>query len=146
LGPDRVWSRDAGALRITRAFLDSDPPSAEAVARARREIHDLFHDLDPARPDVTLAVGGTARAVGRVLASRFGVDELERLTGKLSRKPAEAVAGPYGVTPERAQTLLGGTLVLAEIARLLDSDLEVGRGGLREGAALALARPQAAAA
>jgi exopolyphosphatase/pppGpp-phosphohydrolase len=51
-----------------------------------------------------------------------------------------------GITDERAQTLLGGTLVLAEIARRLGTGLEVGRGGLREGAALALARAEAAVA
>jgi exopolyphosphatase/pppGpp-phosphohydrolase len=50
------------------------------------------------------------------------------------------------VTGPRAQTLLGGTLVLCEIARLVETDLELGRGGLREGAALALARAEAVAA
>ena len=42
--------------------------------------------------------------------------------------------------------LIGGALVLAEVARRLKCDLEVGRGGLREGAALALSRADAAAA
>jgi hypothetical protein len=36
--------------------------------------------------------------------------------------------------------------VLAEVARRLGRDLEVARGGLREGAALALARAEAAVA
>ena len=53
---------------------------------------------------------------------------------------------PHGITSERAETLLGGTLVLAEIAGRLGCDLQVGKGGLREGAALALARADAAAA
>ena len=53
---------------------------------------------------------------------------------------------PHGITSERAETLLGGTLVLSEIAERLGCDLEVGQGGLREGAALALARADAAAA
>ncbi len=146
LGPDWVCSRDAGALSVTRSFLGGDPPSPKDIARAQSEVSETLQGVDPPRPDAALAVGGTARAIGRILAGRFGAHELEELTEKLSRKRAEAVAGPYGVTPERAQTLLGGTLVLTEIARLLDSDLEVGRGGLREGAALALARAEAAAA
>ena len=50
------------------------------------------------------------------------------------------------VSQSRIETLLGGTLVLAEVAGLLDVKLEVGRGGLREGAALALARVESAAA
>jgi exopolyphosphatase/pppGpp-phosphohydrolase len=56
------------------------------------------------------------------------------------------VTDSHGITPERTETLLGGTLVLIEIARRLESDLEVGKGGLREGAALALARHEAAVA
>ncbi len=42
--------------------------------------------------------------------------------------------------------MLGGTLVLAHVARTVGTDLELGRGGLREGAALALARAEAMAA
>jgi exopolyphosphatase/pppGpp-phosphohydrolase len=91
-------------------------------------------------------VGGTARALGRLIGRRLDVEQLEDLADRLSRAPAETLTEPHGITPERAATLFGGTLVLTEIARRLDSDLEVGRGGLREGAALALARHEAAVA
>ena len=139
-GPTWVRSRDAGALRVTRAFLGSDRPSDEEIETARSEIRRLFGDLAPPLPDAALAVGGTARAIGRIVGKRFGTDELEELAAAIARRGADAVVEDSGITLERAQTLLGGTLVLAEIARLLDSRLEVGRGGLREGAALALAR------
>jgi hypothetical protein len=46
----------------------------------------------------------------------------------------------------RAETILGATHVLAEVARRLDAKLEIGRGDVREGAALAFARAQSAAA
>lgn len=146
LGPSWVRSIEAGALRITRAYLDGDPPAPELVAHARLEVQRLADELAPPLPDAALAVGGTARAIGRIVGKQFGVDELEQLVSTLSTAPAKFIAEPRGVTPERAETLLGGTLVLAEIARRLDSDLEVGRAGLREGAALALARTEAAAA
>jgi len=139
-GPTWVRSRDAGALRVTRAFLGSDRPADEEIETARREIRRLLGDLAPPLPDAALAVGGTARAIGRIVGKRFGTDELEELAAAIARRGADAVVEDSGITLERAQTLLGGTLVLAEIARLLDSRLEVGRGGLREGAALALAR------
>jgi exopolyphosphatase/pppGpp-phosphohydrolase len=71
---------------------------------------------------------------------------LEGLVDELAAVPAETLAEPHGITPERARTLLGGTMVLAATARRLATDLEVGRNGLREGAALALARAAAAAA
>jgi exopolyphosphatase / guanosine-5'-triphosphate,3'-diphosphate pyrophosphatase len=146
LGPAWVRSVDAGALRVTRAYLGGDPPPADRIAHARLEIHELLRDLDPPRPDAALVVGGTARAIGRLLGRRFAVERLDSLAAELGRVPASTVTASHGITAERAQTLLGGTLVLAEIARRLGTDLEVGRGGLREGAAIALARHEVAVA
>ena len=147
LGPAWVRSFEAGALRVTRAFLKRDPPRPRSVARARDEIARLLAlDAAPPRPALTLAVGGTARAVARALGCRFGVDDLENLADRLALLPAKKIADRYDVTRPRAQTLLGGTLVLAELARAVGTDLELGRGGLREGAALALARAEAVAA
>jgi exopolyphosphatase/guanosine-5'-triphosphate,3'-diphosphate pyrophosphatase len=139
-GPTWVRSRDAGALRVTRAFLAAKRLSATDVETARDGVHRLLGELDAPLPDTAFAVGGTARAVGRLIGKRFGTEELERLVAATRRKGADAVVKGSGITLERTQTLLGGTLVLAEIARQLESRLEVGRGGLREGAALALAR------
>jgi exopolyphosphatase/guanosine-5'-triphosphate,3'-diphosphate pyrophosphatase len=144
LGPAWIRSRDVGALRVTRALLPGSPAAKDAK-RARREIAAAL-DFDPPKPDAALAVGGTARAVGRLVGRRYGPDELEKLTKAIVRRGPRAVVKGSGITDERAQTLLGGTLVLAEIARRLGTGLEVGRGGLREGAALALARAEAAVA
>jgi exopolyphosphatase/guanosine-5'-triphosphate,3'-diphosphate pyrophosphatase len=139
-GPTWVRSVDAGALRITREYLGSARPGPREVQRARDGIRRLVQELDPPAPDATLVVGGTARAIRRVIGSRFGSDQLEELATMLERVPVDSIVASYGVTHERAQTLLGGTLVLAELAYRLDSTLEVGQGGLREGAALSLAR------
>jgi exopolyphosphatase / guanosine-5'-triphosphate,3'-diphosphate pyrophosphatase len=146
-GPRWVRSFEAGALRITRAFLEQDPPRPRDVARARKEVARLVDvDRPPPRPDVMLAVGGTARAVSRVLGRRFGADELEELSDRLARLSSKKIADRFDVTAPRAQTLLAGTLVLTRTARLVGTDLELGRGGLREGAALALAGAEAVAA
>ena len=145
-GPTWVQSRDAGALRVTRGFLPSRRPSARDVESARAGIQELLEGLDPPPPDVAFAVGGTARAVGRLVGPQFGVRKLDALAETIRRVgPAAALAG-FDVTRGRIETLLGGTLVLAELARRLDAKLEVGRGGLREGAALTLARLESAAA
>jgi exopolyphosphatase/guanosine-5'-triphosphate,3'-diphosphate pyrophosphatase len=146
LGPAWVRSLDAGALRVTRTYLDGSPPTPESLVTARHEIGRLFADLEPPRSDAAIVVGGTARAIGRIVGRRYGAAELDTLVDTLSRTPPAFAIEEHGVTPERAETLLGGTLVLTEIARRLGTDLEVGRGGLREGAALALARAEAAAA
>lgn len=146
VGPSWVRSIEAGALRVTRAFLGGNPPDDDGVARARHEIGELAKDLRPPHPVAALAVGGTARAVSRIVGQPFGVEQLERLASTLSDVPAETMTDPHGITSERAETLLGGTLVLSEVARRLDCGLELGRGGLREGAAIALAHADVAAA
>ena len=118
-------------------------PSQKRVQRVRDEIRALVAAFDAPSPDTALAVGGTARALGRIVGRRFGADLLDELTTTLSCTTAESMTKDHGITKERAQTLLGGTLVLAEVARHLHSER---RGGLREGAALALARAAALAA
>jgi exopolyphosphatase/guanosine-5'-triphosphate,3'-diphosphate pyrophosphatase len=145
-GTEWVRSIDAGSLRITRAHLGSQNPDAEQILEAGNAIRRLIGSIDPPRPDATVAVGGTARAIGRLLGPQFDGRQLDELVGVLRRVPTETIVDVHGVTPDRAETMIGGTLVLAELAFRLESPLEVGRGGLREGAALALARAARAAA
>lgn len=145
-GPTWVRSSDAGALRVTRAFLPGSQPSVQEVAHARDGIRQLLDGISPPRSDISLAVGGTARAVGRVIGPRYGAGKLDALTERLVAEGPAAVTAELDISPGRVETLLGGTLVLSEIARRLDVKLEVTSGGLREGAALALAQAASAAA
>jgi exopolyphosphatase/guanosine-5'-triphosphate,3'-diphosphate pyrophosphatase len=145
VGPRWVRSRDAGALRVTRS-LPARRLSRREHEQARTAVRRLLGDLDLPSPDTALAVGGTARALGRIGGARLRASVLDDLGRAISKKGAARVADGAGITKERAETLLGGTLVLAEVARILDTPLEIGRGGLREGAALALARTAAAVA
>jgi exopolyphosphatase/guanosine-5'-triphosphate,3'-diphosphate pyrophosphatase len=144
-GPAWVRSRDAGALRVTRS-LPAGRLSRKELERARDGVRHLLDDLCPPSPDLALAVGGTARALGRIAGRRLRANQLDELAKAIARKGAARLTEGVGITAERAETLLGGTLVLSEVARLLDSPLEVGRGGLREGAALSLAHAEAAVA
>ncbi len=146
LGPTWVTSRDAGALRLTSAFLQSRRPSESEVVSARRAVSDLFDELDAPHPDAALAIGGTARAIAKIVGPRFGPKKLDALAESFVRLGVARVIEGIDITAERSETLLGGTLVLGEVARCLDAKLEVGRGGLREGVALALVREASAAA
>jgi exopolyphosphatase/guanosine-5'-triphosphate,3'-diphosphate pyrophosphatase len=137
--PDWVRSIEAGALRITRAYLSGSGPLATKMVAARTEIRSLLREFDPPCSAASLVVGGTARALGRIVGSRFGAQELDAFAATLVDVPSTSIAANHGMSSERARTLLGGTLVLSELARRLESTLEVGAGGLREGAALMLA-------
>jgi exopolyphosphatase/guanosine-5'-triphosphate,3'-diphosphate pyrophosphatase len=145
-GPTWVTSGEAGALRVTSAFLHGKRVSSSQLDRARRSVCELLDGLEAPRPDTALAIGGTARAVAKIVGPRFGPKKLDTLAERLARLGAARVLGGLDITRERAETLLGGTLVLAEVARRLDAKLEAGCGGVREGAALAFARAQSAAA
>jgi exopolyphosphatase/pppGpp-phosphohydrolase len=70
---------------------------------------------------------------------RYGPDELDEAVAVLSSRRIGAIVRSFGIHPRRAGTLVAGAIVLAEVSRLLDRPYEVARGGLREGAALALA-------
>jgi len=146
VGPAWVGACDAGALRITRSYLAHPRPTRRDVEVARISVRDLLDVMEPPHPDAALAVGGTARAVGRIVGARFGAGKLDALADRIATDGHESVGAGLDVTPSRLETILGGTLVLAELARRLDTKLEVGRGGLREGAACALARVESAAA
>ena len=102
-GPTWVRSWEAGALRVTRAFLPTERPSARDVRSARAEIRDLFDGLDPTRPNTALAVGGTARAVSKVIGSRFGARKLDELVERIARDGAAATTAGLDVTPGRTR-------------------------------------------
>jgi exopolyphosphatase/pppGpp-phosphohydrolase len=95
---------------------------------------------------VGLAVGGTARALARILGGRCGARKRDALADRFAAEGVCAATRGLDISPDRGSTLLGGTLVLSEVSRRLDAKLTVGRGGLSEGVALALARVASAAA
>jgi exopolyphosphatase/guanosine-5'-triphosphate,3'-diphosphate pyrophosphatase len=137
-GPAWVRSVDIGSLRLTRRAFRNDPPSAEDFERASAAIADAFADLTPPLPLAALAVGGTARALRRIEGESLGPRELDEAIQRLQRRPSRQLAKTHRLDRQRARTITAGALILAEIQRRLRVPLEVGRGGLREGAALML--------
>lgn len=144
-GPTWVRSVDIGSLRLTRRAFREDPPTAGDVARATRAIAEAFDDITPPRPDGALAVGGTARALRRVGGEPLGEHELAKAVDELSVLSSRQIGKSYKVDRQRARTITAGSLILGEIQRRLDVPLDIGRGGLREGAALQLLEATVAA-
>ena len=135
-----AWLRsvDIGALRLTTARLEDDPPTEEELAAAARATHEAFAGIVPPRPHEALAVGGSARAIAKLVGRRLGERELEAALELLSARRAAKVARLHGIDIERARVLPAGALILAEVVRRLGIPLRLGRGGLREGVALSL--------
>jgi exopolyphosphatase/guanosine-5'-triphosphate,3'-diphosphate pyrophosphatase len=141
-----VRSIDLGSLRLTRRAFRSDPPDVEDVVRAANIVATAFADVEPPQPQGAIAVGGTARALRKVVGEVLDNETLLLAVRRLSKHSSKRIARDYGVVDARARTMTAGALIFLEIQRRLDTALEVGRAGLREGAARALLAEAEAAA
>jgi exopolyphosphatase/guanosine-5'-triphosphate,3'-diphosphate pyrophosphatase len=143
---DWVRSVDLGSIRLTRQYLRHDPPTRSEVEAARDVVGTTLGAIAAPPTDAALATGGSARAVAKLVGPSCGARELEKAIALLSRRTSGKVGRKAGIHPVRAASVLGGALLLSEAARVLDRPLVLARGGVREGAALALARARVAAA
>jgi exopolyphosphatase/guanosine-5'-triphosphate,3'-diphosphate pyrophosphatase len=126
--PDWIESVDLGSVRLAARASD--------LADARREAVAAFADLAPPRVDVALAVGGSARAVRRLVGPWLGEAELSEALRILDTTSPRDVSRRYGIDRSRAGTLPGGAAILAQVQALLGTPLHVCSGGIREGAVL----------
>ena len=138
LGAAWVRSLTTGSLHLTRLVLGDKPTSAQIDA-ARAVVRQALAGAEPPRPDCALATGGSARAVAKLVGRTFEPEALDEAVAIACRRSAKQLANTFGLRLARAETLAAGAIVLGETARLLGRPLELAHGGLREGAALALA-------
>jgi exopolyphosphatase/guanosine-5'-triphosphate,3'-diphosphate pyrophosphatase len=145
-GPAWVRSVDLGSLRLTARLLaaDGDPPSGSTVAEARAAAAEAFSPLIPPVARLALAAGGTSRALGRVVEV-LDADGLAWAVEELSALKRAKISKRYGLPPQRAATLLAGTILFEAAQKRLGLPLAPAGGALREGAAIALFRESAAA-
>ena len=145
-GPAWVRSVDLGSLRLSARLLvdEGDPPSADAIARARAAAAEAVSGVVPPLAQLALAAGGTARALRRVVDVLDG-DGLAAAVEELSALKRAKISKRYGISPQRAATLLAGTILFAEVQKRVGLPLTLARGGVREGSAIALFRESAAA-
>jgi exopolyphosphatase/guanosine-5'-triphosphate,3'-diphosphate pyrophosphatase len=146
LGPAWIRSADIGSLRLTRLCLNADRAGKKAVDRARQVVERELDQFDAPQVDLALAVGGSARAAAKIAGRELGRDDLEDVVRLASRTPAAKLARVFGFDAARAETVLAGAVILSAVGERLGVPFRLGRGGLREGIALTLARDSAARA
>lgn len=143
--PDWLSSLDIGSLRLAQRHLERPVPGRRRLRAARLDVASLFSPVDPPPVELAIAVGGSARALRRMLDGPLRPRALDELGDVLARRSAVKMAAARGIGERRAATLLAGAVILAEAARRVGQPFEVGRAGLREGiAAEALAERLAA--
>ncbi len=138
--PQAALSLDIGCVRITERFLVTDLPSAEQVAAARRHVADVLataSQREPAFASAAKLVGlaGTVAGLAAIDQQLVAYDRdrlhhyllearvVEGLLATLAGETADARRRRPGVEAERADVIVGGAIVLAEIMRHFQLDV-----------------------
>jgi exopolyphosphatase/guanosine-5'-triphosphate,3'-diphosphate pyrophosphatase len=149
---ERSWSLPLGSLRVSDRFLEHDPPTEKERARLAKHV---AAELDAAEVpqlgegESLVGIGGTVRNLAKIDLRR-GDDPLPLLHGyeltdrrlsdiasDLAERSMKRRAQVSGLNPDRADTVVGGALVVQGImARVGARTVLVSSRGLREGLAL----------
>jgi exopolyphosphatase/guanosine-5'-triphosphate,3'-diphosphate pyrophosphatase len=133
-GPAWLRSIDLGSLKLSARVAHGDPPTKSEQAALRAEARSAVSALTPPMPGHAMAVGGSARALRKLVGKSLGPEQLGEAMRLLRRVSAEELCERYDLDAWRARALPAGAAIMAEIQALLQVPLEVGKAGLREGA------------
>lgn len=134
--PEGLISVDIGCVRITEAWLHSDPPTAEELSQAvhviREHLTDVVREIPAVRTAATLI--GVAGTVSTMAMVELGLAEYDRDRVhhfRLTRSAAEDVFRTLateaiadrrhnpGLEPGRVDVIVGGAAILVSILRAL---------------------------
>jgi exopolyphosphatase/guanosine-5'-triphosphate,3'-diphosphate pyrophosphatase len=150
----REWTLPLGAARLRAEFVSDDPPAPRAVRAIKERVRELAEPAAGAiraiEPQLCVASGGTARALGRLVVGLRGmrparsINQLHVATSELRAVAKHLLATPRaarlrlpGMRRRRVDLLPTGALVLATLAETLDLDgYTLTDWGLREGVLL----------
>ena len=159
---DTLTSLPLGALRLSERFF-TEGVSERKLRKLRKAVRRHLRDVIPARDwrgANVIGSGGTFTNRGgmhlerqRILAARnvhattIQRTEVEHLLDALAAMSTEERRAMPGLNPERADIIVAGVAVAAEVLARVDArDLTVSRYGIREGLLLEAARVRATAA
>ena len=139
-GAEKQVSLPLGSNRTTERFSAGDRPRPKELKTLRKVVPEMLPDWDLPKGTAVVAIGGSARALLKVTRDELTAGRLKKLAEELSERSVAVLAREEGLTPERARVLPAAAATLAAILeRYEKSSLIVARGGIREGAILALA-------
>ena len=138
-GSVAVRSLNVGCVRVTERFLASDPPSADEIAAARSFVRAELNAALAEVPELRgpRALVGVAGTVSTLTALKLGLIEYDRdalhhqqltrsdveaLLEQLAEAPLARRRALPGIEPGRADVIVGGAIVLAEVMDVLDHD------------------------
>ncbi|HMV32917.1 MAG TPA: Ppx/GppA phosphatase family protein [Gemmatimonadales bacterium] len=145
-----------GAVRLTELHLAGAPDPRAAVKRLREYLRRQFRRKLPIRDwaaPTLIGSGGSFTNLGRMAAARRGLSaadpvhgasvtiaEVEHLLDWLTGMSADKRAQVEGLSPHRADIILAGLAVTAEVLERIEArEVKVSAFGLREGLLLEMA-------
>jgi exopolyphosphatase/guanosine-5'-triphosphate,3'-diphosphate pyrophosphatase len=137
-----TWSSSflVGSGVLADRYLRTDPPAIEELRAARDHAMDVLATRAFPGADRAVAVGGSAASLRTVVGEALDPRSLKTALGILCAGPCSEVADRYSLDAERVRLLPAGILILDAAAQRLRKPLQIGRGGLREGVVLDMAR------
>jgi exopolyphosphatase/guanosine-5'-triphosphate,3'-diphosphate pyrophosphatase len=137
-----TWWRSlpVGSSVLTERHLRGDPPRREELDAMAAEARAVLSGVDVPAVECAVAVGGSATSLCRLAGNELSDEALARALAVLAGAPAAEIAVRHDIELERVPLLPGGIVVLRAVAERLGRAPAVGRGGLREGVVLDLAR------
>ncbi len=150
----RAVSLPLGSLRLSDAFLESDPPTAGEVRRLKEHVRRVLKEagIRPLREgDELVGTGGTLRNIAKIdrRARDYPVPRLHGYVMSRARvgEVVEAVAsrrlrkrgGIAGLNEDRGDSIVGGSLAIHTLMEALQArEVWVSGQGVRDGLALHL--------
>lgn len=138
--PIMLRSIKLGAVGLTDRFIQSDPPAPSELDALRSNIRSSLEssasELRKQNLDHTTATSGTAMAISAALnrTTIVGLPELKRLNARLAALSLAERRNVAGLSPQRADIIVAGGLVLEETMSALGIEsLRICDWSLREG-------------
>jgi exopolyphosphatase/guanosine-5'-triphosphate,3'-diphosphate pyrophosphatase len=149
-------STQAGVVRQSERHVHHDPPLPEELDALAADVREVFAGAVPAevraQAQAMIAVAGTATSMAaidqelepfdaaRVHGHRVGLARAEEIRDRLAAMTDAERRGVRGLHPERAPTIVAGSLLLIEAMRAFGLDeVEVSEHDILHGVALAAA-------
>ena len=137
--PDVIgwWaSLELGSSTVTELAIGSDPPARVEIEAASAAVASALAGVEPPAVERVVAVGGSATSLRRLAGGVLDAAALERSLDALCGAPVSALAERLSLDPARVRLLPAAIVILRSIAEVFGRPLEIGRGGIREGALL----------
>lgn len=138
-GPLMQISLQLGSNRTTERFVENDPPKKKELKALDDHVKEMLPDWQILQGVPVVAVGGSARAILKITSDKLTVERLRTLADELREIKSAELARDHGLAPERARVMPAAVTTLAAVLEHFGRDeLNVVRGGLREGTLISL--------